>query len=310
MPVEFMGVVLDALQPGLVVATSTPRSEEAAIRAAVVRGIPTLTMVDLFAPDSDPFLRRPMQAQRITVIADEVRERFVSCGLAPNQAVVTGSPDFDELFERKAMQQGYALRAKLGWEGRKLTLWAGILEPDHKTLPGATGLLLPRRPSRQCPCTHCRCGARREQLQATGQAGLSLGRDLGVHQLRMGQQKPHGLRARARRSVRAAPARRGGQPLPAHGGHHVRGRDRIKLKLSLGEPCKENLYQLSTAELSNKGIERLTTSLPDALERSVVIFHGLGKAFVREFLKVKHAECDELLLNISPAEFRRCVDFL
>lgn len=145
MPVEFMGLVLDALQPGLVVATSTPRSEEAAIRAAVGRGIPTLTMVDLFAPDSDPFLRRPVQAQRITVIADEVRQRFLTCGLAPDQVVVTGSPDFDELFERNAIQQGHALRAKLGWEGRKVALWAGILEPDHKTLPGcAFGLAVER----------------------------------------------------------------------------------------------------------------------------------------------------------------------
>ena len=145
MPVEFMGLVLDALQPGLVVATSTPRSEEAAIRAAVARGIPTLTMVDLFAPDSDPFLRRPVQAQRITVIADDVRQRFLTCGLAPDQVVVTGSPDFDELFERNAIQQGHALRAKLGWEGREVALWAGILEPNHKTLPGsAFGLAVER----------------------------------------------------------------------------------------------------------------------------------------------------------------------
>ncbi len=137
MPVEFMGLVLDALQPGLVVATSTPRSEEAAIRAAVGRGIPTLTMVDLFAPPSDPFLRRPVQAQRITVIASEVRQRFLACGLEPDQVVVTGSPDFDELFDQQAVQQAQALRAKLGWQGRQVALWAGILEPGHKTLPGA-----------------------------------------------------------------------------------------------------------------------------------------------------------------------------
>lgn len=136
MPIDFMGQVLDAIQPGLVVATSTPRSEEAAIRAAVDRDIPTLTMVDLFAPESDPFLRRPVQARCITVIAAEVRSRFLACGLAPDQVVVTGSPDFDELFDRHAMEQGRALKAKLGWEGRHVVLWAGILEPDHKSLPG------------------------------------------------------------------------------------------------------------------------------------------------------------------------------
>ena len=141
MPVTFMGRVLDALQPGLVLTTSTPRSEEAAVRAAVQRGIPTLTMVDLFAPPSDPFLRRPVQAQRITVISQEVRERFLTSGLAPDQVVVTGTPDFDELFEPRAMEEARALRQQLGWVGRRVVLWAGILEPDHKTLPGvALGL--------------------------------------------------------------------------------------------------------------------------------------------------------------------------
>jgi hypothetical protein len=137
MPVGFMGKILDALEPGVVIATSTPRSEEAAIRAAVLRGIPTLTMVDLFAPPSDPFLRRPVQAKRITVISEEVRERFLAAGLGAEQVVVTGSPDFDELFEPQTIEQGRAFRDRLGWTGRHVVLWAGILEPAHKTLPGA-----------------------------------------------------------------------------------------------------------------------------------------------------------------------------
>ena len=90
------------------------------------------------------------------------------------------------------------------------------------------------------------------------------------------------------------------------------GLDGITRKLSPGEPCNENLYELSAAELAKKGIERLPTSLPDALdalEKSDVMKRGLGEAFVREFIEVKHAECDELLLNVSPAEFRRYVDF-
>lgn len=90
------------------------------------------------------------------------------------------------------------------------------------------------------------------------------------------------------------------------------GLDGITRKLQPGEPCNENLYQLSAAELAKKGIERLPTSLPDALdalEKSDVMKRGLGEAFVNEFIEVKHAECDELLLNVSPAEFNRYVDF-
>lgn len=90
------------------------------------------------------------------------------------------------------------------------------------------------------------------------------------------------------------------------------GLDGITRKLKPGEPCNENLYQLSAAELAKKGIERLPTSLPDALdalEKSDVMKRGLGEAFVNEFIEIKHAECDELLLNVSPAEFNRYVDF-
>lgn len=136
MPVGFMGRVLDALQPGVVVATSTPRSEEAAIRAAVARGIPTLTMVDLFAPPSDPFLARPVHSDRITVVSEEVRARFLEAGREPAQVLVTGSPDFDSLLEPAWEAEGQALRRRLG-EPKTLLLWAGILEPDDAPMPGA-----------------------------------------------------------------------------------------------------------------------------------------------------------------------------
>lgn len=135
MPVAFMGRVLDALQPGVVVATSTPRSEEAGIRAALARRIPTLTMVDLFAPPSDPFLRRPMQADRITVVSDEVRSRFLGAGLAPGQVVVTGSADFDDLFDPAVARAGSEFLARMGWTGRNVVLWAGILETSAADVP-------------------------------------------------------------------------------------------------------------------------------------------------------------------------------
>lgn len=90
------------------------------------------------------------------------------------------------------------------------------------------------------------------------------------------------------------------------------GLDGIRRNLDPGEPCNDNLYTLSAAELAQKGIARLPATLPDALnalDNDCVITKGLGEDFVREFLQVKRAECDELLLNISPAEFRRYVDF-
>lgn len=130
LPVSFMGKVIDALQPGVVVATSTPRSEQAAIEAALDRGIPTLTMVDLFAPPSDPFLRRPRHADRVTVVSDQVKQNFVAAGLEPWRVAVTGSPDFDALFAPQSSRAGATFLQRMGWEGLKIVLWAGILEPE------------------------------------------------------------------------------------------------------------------------------------------------------------------------------------
>lgn len=90
------------------------------------------------------------------------------------------------------------------------------------------------------------------------------------------------------------------------------GLDGIRRKLQPGAPCNENLYQLSATQLASRGIGRLPMSLPQALgelERDAVMCEGFGEAFIREFLDVKHAECDELMLKISPAEFTRYVDF-
>ena len=90
------------------------------------------------------------------------------------------------------------------------------------------------------------------------------------------------------------------------------GLDGIRRKLDPGASCNENLYQLSLDELNARGIRRLPASLPsalDALEADGVLSGGLGLAFVEEFVRLKRNECDELLLDVSSAEFRRYVDF-
>lgn len=90
------------------------------------------------------------------------------------------------------------------------------------------------------------------------------------------------------------------------------GLDGIRRKLKPGEPCNDNLYLLDASQLAARGIGRLPASLPEALgefERNAVMCEGFGAGFVREFLEVKHAECDELMLKISPAEFSRYIDF-
>lgn len=90
------------------------------------------------------------------------------------------------------------------------------------------------------------------------------------------------------------------------------GLDGIQRQLDPGSPCNENLYQMNLEELKARGIGRLPVLLPaalEALEADQVLCSGLGSSFVTEFAKLKRAESDDLLLNVSPAEFRRYVDF-
>ncbi|WP_431097784.1 type III glutamate--ammonia ligase [Polaromonas aquatica] len=90
------------------------------------------------------------------------------------------------------------------------------------------------------------------------------------------------------------------------------GLDGIEHKLDPGVPCNDNLYQMSMDELGTRGIRRLPDSLPNALEAlraDNALCAGLGQAFIEEFIKIKSVECDELLLHVAPAEFRRYVDF-
>ena len=141
MPLRFMVAVVKDLQPGVVVATGTPRSEQAAIEAAINLNIPTLTMADLAAPlPADPFLLRLRHADVVTVMSEEVRTSFLNYGLPASKVVTTGSPDFDALFEPSVAQAGNEFKTRMGWDGFRVVLWAGILEKQGgESLPMFAG---------------------------------------------------------------------------------------------------------------------------------------------------------------------------
>ena len=127
-PLHFMRLVLDELQPDLVVATNSPRSEAAALQAAGERGLPNVGLIDLFALEGDGYLRRP-PPQWTCVLAPAVRERVIAAGFAPSSVVVTGNPAFDGLQSPANRALAQAFLAERGWQGLTPILWAGQLEP-------------------------------------------------------------------------------------------------------------------------------------------------------------------------------------
>ena len=139
LPLDFMGRVIDALQPSGVVSTSSPRSEQAAIEAAVARGIPSLTIMDLFALPYDIYLKQPLHADRITAMSDVVRQNLEAAGISSDRIRVTGCPAYDALQGPAAAAAGAALRKSLGWESLKVVMWAGYKEEGPLVSAGWEG---------------------------------------------------------------------------------------------------------------------------------------------------------------------------
>ena len=128
LPTNFFQRVLTRIKPDMVVTTNSPRSEEAAVAAASALGIPSLSMLDLFALETDPFLQRAVYADRLTVLSDATKKNLVTAGFDANRIFVTGNPAFDALLTPQAAQAGEDFRRAKGWEHKNVVLWAGDLE--------------------------------------------------------------------------------------------------------------------------------------------------------------------------------------
>lgn len=135
MPLNFMMQVVNEISPALIVSTASPRSEQAAIEAGVVLGIPTMTMMDLFALPHDNFCRNTVFADRITLLSEFSRQNLLQAGVDGARLVVTGCPAYDKLFESEPIEAGRQWKATMGWEGLHTVMWAGNLEEAAPNVP-------------------------------------------------------------------------------------------------------------------------------------------------------------------------------
>lgn len=132
LPVALFRRWLAMVQPALVVATNSPRSERAALEAAGTLGIPTLCAVDLFGDYAVQWIKQPGYATRICVLNEQVRDSFVREGCRPEALVVTGNPAFERLQLPDVQKAGRAMRQAKGWsDGETVVLWASQVEPQQ-----------------------------------------------------------------------------------------------------------------------------------------------------------------------------------
>jgi hypothetical protein len=128
-PLHFMRRLFDEVRPDVVVATNSPRSEQAALEVAVERRIPSVGMVDLFGLDTDTYVMRAVKPDWTCVISSVVRDRLLARGFVPDGVQVTGNPAFDGLLDADNEQRAQQFLAALGWQGKQVILYAGAWEP-------------------------------------------------------------------------------------------------------------------------------------------------------------------------------------
>lgn len=124
LPVNTVGRAIEDWQPNLVVTTNSPRAERAMILAAGQRGIPTLALGDMFLNKEWRWMADNRFATRVAVIGEWVRQHLIDKGRNTDSIAVTGNPVLDPLVSAESLASGKTLRARLGWESRKIIAWA------------------------------------------------------------------------------------------------------------------------------------------------------------------------------------------
>jgi glutamine synthetase len=88
------------------------------------------------------------------------------------------------------------------------------------------------------------------------------------------------------------------------------GLDGIDRQLDPGPDCSEDLFQLSLADVRQRGIPVLPQSLGqslDALEQDELICAALGPVLTAQFVQLKRAECLDHARHVSDWEWRQYV---
>ncbi len=136
-PLHFFRRVVNHLQPDLVLATNSPRSEYAVVDAATEAGIPSLALLDLFGLPGDAFAARTRHPSRVCVLSEAVCDNLIRAGWPPECIAITGNPAFDALGAPQTRAAGLAWRASMGAPPKRLVLLA--LQPEPATHPASPG---------------------------------------------------------------------------------------------------------------------------------------------------------------------------
>ena len=128
-PEKALEEILTKVNPDVVIATNSPRSERAAIRAARNLGIYSIAMIDMFSIRCENWFSDNNFADKVLVFSDFVKNSLVSKGRSEDSIVVTGNPAFDSLVNHYIM---YKDKIEENRAIKPFTvLWASQREPAY-----------------------------------------------------------------------------------------------------------------------------------------------------------------------------------
>ena len=90
------------------------------------------------------------------------------------------------------------------------------------------------------------------------------------------------------------------------------GMDGIANKIDPGPPCNDNLYEMSQAQIAERGIGLLPQNLNEAIDAFAaddVVRGSIGEALAEEFIELKRMEWIEYSRHVSDWERKRYLEF-
>lgn len=124
-PIDSLVHILNIIKPNVVVATSTPRSEKAAIDASRKLGIPSLALGDLFLIRPFNWFKKNSFATKVCVFNNKSKIKLIKAGREESSVVVTGNPAFDSLILKSNLVDFSKRKTKYN------ILWASQPEPSY-----------------------------------------------------------------------------------------------------------------------------------------------------------------------------------
>ena len=143
-PKRFVGRILDRINPDIVITTNSPRTEEAIVREAMNRKLPTYVVSDFYsAKEIKDRTGDPSYCSKIFVTVDKMKKELISKGWDASRVLLYGNPAFDGLFDPIDSRSEIFFKNNLSLDDKSLViLWVKSVFPKIKDLEEKTEELL------------------------------------------------------------------------------------------------------------------------------------------------------------------------